>query len=314
MLELAGAGVVTASALWVTVGVMRIAAGQPGDTAIAVAATSAYLPLHLWHVQHALRGRRPAGAAWSLALMAVVIVATLPVIGVQWLAALYPLSASVLLLLRPRWSIPLFAGLVALPGVAAVMLGGQQWVIYFSAGVLLYGLVLAVPVWLIATIRELRAARTAVADQAVVRERTRVEDELRHTLGSALETIAGEADLAARRIGAEPGLADAALRTVIGTARNAVAEGRRLTAGFRPPALRTELESAATLLRTAGIRVRLVVPDELPEPPPHTLLAALHAEVSRLLQSDGVRDCTIEIVDHGGDTRLVVAHRQSGTA
>jgi two-component system, NarL family, sensor histidine kinase DesK len=299
-LRWASAGVVTASAVIVALGVFRTALSQPHVGLWAVSATCAYLPLHLWHVHHVLRGRRPAGTGWTVMAMAVIVFAALPLIGVQWFGALYPLSASVLLVLRPRWSVPVFGALIALPTAVSLVVGGENWGIYFSAGVLLHGLVLAVPVWLIATVRELRATSAAVAGQAIVRERVRVEQELRRTLGTALASIVHDGELAARQAVTAPEPAATRLRAMIRTARTALADGRALAARFQQAGLRAELSSAAAVLGTAGIDVRLVLPPDGPaERPAETLLAALRAEVVRLLQDDDVRECTISVVGSG---------------
>jgi two-component system, NarL family, sensor histidine kinase DesK len=144
----------------------------------------------------------------------------------------------------------------------------------------------------------LRAASSAVAGQAIVRERVRVEQELRRTLGTALTSIVNDGELAARQVATAPELAGHRLRGMIRTAREALAEGRALAARFRPGGLRAELTSAATVLRSAGIDVRLVLPpDEPGAAPSDTLLTALRAGVVRLLQDDDVRECTISVVD-----------------
>ena len=53
------------------------------------------LPVQLWLVLNAARGRSAAVHRWALAAMAVVILLLLPVTGPQWLGALFPLSALV---------------------------------------------------------------------------------------------------------------------------------------------------------------------------------------------------------------------------
>ncbi|NUT45766.1 MAG: hypothetical protein HOV94_00400 [Saccharothrix sp.] len=291
---------VTASAAVVTGGVFRLALEQPDDALVAVTATALYLPLHLWHIHHAMHGRRPAGTGWSLAAMALIIFAVLPLTGLHWLGALYPLGASVLVLLRPRWSVPVFGGLVALPEVIALVVGRPEWGVYFFPGVMLFGLVLAVPVWLIATVRELRAATDAVAEQAIVRERVRVEREVRGALGTALTSIVHDGELAARQAVTAPELAESRLRGMIRTAREALGDGRALVARFQPRGLRAELTSAATVLRSAGVEVRLALPTDVPDDAPSdTLLTALRVEVVRLLQDDDVRECTIGLVGPG---------------
>jgi len=155
--------VITGSAGLVTVGVLRVGYVTPAQFAVAAVATAVYLPVHLWHTYQAAQGTRPRGTAWSLAAMAVVIGGVLPVVGVQWLGALYPLAASALLVLRPPWSFAAFAGLIAVPAPLAFAFGEPSWAAYFTVGLALNGLVLAVPVWLIAAVRDLRSARERLA-------------------------------------------------------------------------------------------------------------------------------------------------------
>jgi len=55
---------------------------------------------------------------------------------------------------------------------------------------------LAVVVWLVRAARHLEAARTALAQQAVIGERLRIDGELRRTVGAALEAIAVQGERA----------------------------------------------------------------------------------------------------------------------
>lgn len=280
----------------VTIGVMRVAFTDPSHALVATVATAMYLPIHLWHVHHAARGARPPG--WSLAAMAIVIAAVVPIVGVQWLGALYPLAASALLVLAPPWSLVAFVGLVAVPTPVAYAFGEPSWAVYFTVGVPLTGLILAVPVWLIAAARELQSARGRLADEAVTRERIRVEAELRTTLGSALEEIAATGDRALRS-------PDAAgdLREVVGAARATLSSARRLSAGWRRSPARAELDAAVALLRAAGIETRLrLPPDGLPDGVPEPRLAVVREQVARLLQDGTVRRCVVDV--SAGDVRV----------
>jgi hypothetical protein len=294
-LGLATAGVITGSVAMVALGVLRVIHVDPSRTAVAVTATAVYLPAHLWHTFHIARGDRPPGADWTLAAMVVVIAAVLPVVGVQWLGALYPLGASVLLVLRPPWSFVVFGVLLAVPTPVAFAYGQPEWAIYFTTGMALTGLVLAVPVWLIATARDLRSARARLAEEAVVRERVRVEAELHETLGTALETIAETGD---RAVALFPQAAVAEqLRAVVGAARTTLSTARRMNAGWRQSPARDELDTAVALLRAAGIDAELRLPVAGVSA---SQLAVLHEQVARLLQDGAAARCVVEVSAAGG--------------
>lgn len=293
----------TGSAGLVTVGVLRVGYVTPAQFAVAAVATAVYLPVHLWHTYHAAQGTRPRGTAWSLAVMAVVIGVVLPVVGVQWLGALYPLAASVLLVLRPPWSFAAFAVLFAVPAPVTFAFGEPSWAVYFTVGLALNALVLAVPVWLIAAVRDLRSARERLAAEAVLRERTRVEAELRSTLGTALEEIATTGDRAAALLTSAPERADH-LRAVVASARTALATARRLNAGWHQSPASAELDASVALLRAAGIDAELRLPAGR-QRVPSSELAVLHGEVARLLQDGAVRRCVVEVSGAGG-VRVVV--------
>jgi hypothetical protein len=309
-LTLGTIGVLATSVLWVGTGVMRIASTQPRDSLLALVATAVFLPPHLRHAWSVAHGRRPRGALLSLGFMAVVIVAVLPVIGAQWLSALYPLAGSALLVLRPPWSLAAFGALAAAVPVLAYAFGQPSWAFYFGLGVFLYGFLYATPVWLVAAIRELRAAQGALAEEAVARERLRLDTQLRQTLGTALDTIATIGDRAVPAIGPAPDQAEDDLRGAVRAARGALAEARRMVAGFRHPRLRTELDTAVALLRSAGVDARLeradgVLPDVSAE-----VLAALRAEVARLLQDGAARRCVIAV---RADARLEIRSSGAGS-
>lgn len=296
---------ITGSIGLVTVGVLRVGYVSPAQFTVAAVATAVYLPVHLWHTFHAAQGTRPRGTAWSLAAMTAVIAGMLPVVGVQWLGALYPLAASALLVLRPPWSFAAFAGLLAVPAPVAFAFGAPEWAAYFTVGLALNGLVLAVPVWLIAAVRDLRSVRERLADEAVIRERTRVEAELRSTLGRALEEIATTGERAAALLTPEPDRAADHLRAVVSEARTALATARRLNAGWRQSSAGAELDASVALLRAAGIDAQLRLPAGGRRGVPSAELAVLHGEVARLLQDGAVRRCVVEVSGAGG-VRVVV--------
>jgi two-component system, NarL family, sensor histidine kinase DesK len=178
-----------------------------------------------------------------------------------------------------------------------------DWAVFYTFAIPYNGVPLAVGVWLIRTARRLQAARLALAEEAIVRERLRIERELGQTVGTALESIAERGDRAASLAMAEPGAATWELSGLVGTARGTLAEARRMITRYRDVSLRAELETAVTLLEAAGIRTRL-----LPAPlvssavPDEERRAALRRDIARLLH-EGAAGGAVNIVV-AGDGRV----------
>src|SRR5215831_19435217 len=171
----------------------RIAAGwtpSPGHAPLAVVATACYLPLYVRHVWYAARGSRPAGAGWTLLAMAVVILGALPLIGTSWLTSLHSLAVSVLIIVGLPWSLLAVASLVAATAPLAAAFGDADWAAFYTVSVVWQGAAVFVLVWLVGAARRLEHARLLLAEEALARERLRIDGELRRTLGAALEAIA----------------------------------------------------------------------------------------------------------------------------
>ena len=305
----AGAGALTASIAMPLNEVFRIMVGAFGGLAssnphkgvIALVATAIYLPLHVRHIVHGLRGPRPAGDRWTLATMAVVIIATLPFIGLTWSSALASLAVSVLILLRPPVSLAITALLVATPAVVAVVSGVPSFGVYFVNLVAFRTSTVFALVWLVGAIRRLESTHGALATLAVDQERLRIGNELNQALGSTLQDIitAGErlAPLAAR----DRDAAQAGLRNLVGRSRRTLAETRRLVAGYRHASLSAELDSVLSVLRAGGVEPRLVIePDPLPDNMDAGERARLYAAVADLLHDDTARSCVLTVRTHGG--------------
>ncbi|YCK38511.1 hypothetical protein ACNF49_32005 [Actinomadura sp. ATCC 39365] len=283
----------------------------------SLAATAAYLPLHLRHVWYAAHARRPPAGRWTFAVMAVVVLGVTPLAGNMWPRAYAGLVVSAVLVLPAPWSYLVCVTLVAAAAPVALLLGlpwqVASWPMF---SVLCGGGALLLLVWLAAALTRLQAAREALAQQAVAQERRRIDDDLRRTLGGALESIAARGERAAAALttgntsgsapGPSPGLA-AELGRLADDSRRTLAEARRRVRGYRQPSLRAELETAATLLSAAGVPTRLELPRQgVPETIPLRPRAALRAAVTRLLRADGVRACTIAATVAGGRVLLEV--------
>lgn len=316
--RLATAGVVGFSVLLPLVELGRVAMSGLGRIAVyptaigsiapAVIATACYLPLHLRHVVYALRGARPPGAGWTLVAMSVVIIGATPIVGPGWLHMFVALAVSVLILVRPPWSFLLCVVLAAGMTPLALALGEPGWsAIYFPIALAWRSATLFVLVWLVAAARQLEAARLALTDEALLRERVRIEGELEASVGDALEEIASQAERASEKAGRDAVAARQELRHLVDGSRDALAEARRISRAFQRGSLRTELEVAVTLLRAARIETRLVLPPgDLSGIVDERMLSALRAATARVLNDDAIRHCTIAVARQGGELRLEV--------
>jgi signal transduction histidine kinase len=274
----------------------------------ALIATAAYLPLHLRQIWYATRAERPPHGGWILLIMTAIIVAAFPFAGVHWLRALSAVALGALIVLRPPWS-RLLAGLVlTIPLPIALIFADNTAEAFWTAVVVPWRTtVLFVLVWLAASVRRLQNSRLALADEAVARERHRIDDELEQSLGAALEAIVSRGQRACARVDLSPAELEAELRALVDGARATLAEARRMIRGYRVVSLRAELEAAATLLTAAGIATRLVVPrGDLPEPAEATLRMALRAATARLLRDDTAGTCVITVTRDDTQVRLDV--------
>ena len=307
-IRLATAGAVGCSIVLPLLELARIVVGwtpRPGHAALALAATACYLPLYVRHVWYAARGSRPAGAGWTLTAMAVVIIGALPVIGTSWLTSLHSLVVSVLIIVRPPWSLLVVAGLVAAPTPLAIAFGDPAWAGFYTVSVVWRGAAVFVLVWLVGATRRLEEARLVLAEEALVRERLRIDGELRRTLGAALEAIAVRGRRASVLAAGDAATLEAELGALVEGSRRALAQARRMIRGYQQLSLRAELDSAVALLTAAGIKTRLELPSgELPETVDATPRAALRAAVARLLRDDAARHCWIVVTRQDGRVRL----------
>jgi two-component system, NarL family, sensor histidine kinase DesK len=235
-----------------------------------------------------------------------VIVAIVPLDDL-WLPTFHVVAVSALLVLRPRWSLPIVAVVVAGQVPLSLLLDSAVPAApsYYAVTVLWRSAAVFVPIWLVGAVRRLEQARQELADEAVVRERLRLDGELRETLGAGLRAIATRGQRATALIdgggGREPlALADE-LQGLVGGARRTLAQARRMISGYQRASLSAELDTAATLLTAAGIETRVVrppggVPDTVDEP----LRSALRADVARLLREGTAGHCVITVTHLAG--------------
>jgi two-component system sensor histidine kinase DesK len=255
-------GVLAFSTLLPLVEVLRIAVvpEYSEGRAAAVVATAIYLPIHLRHVFYGVRGERAPYGGLTLAAMALVIVGTVPLVGVGWLLTLASLAASCLIVLRPRWSLVLFGATVAATYPLAVAFNNLPaevdifgWAGYLTVSVAWRSISLFVPVWLVVATRQLAAARRDLADEAVVRERLRIDQHLRTSVGAALGGILKRADRARQTASDDPTASGRELQAMVHDSRSALGEVRRLVAAYQEGSFQRERDHVLLWLEDAGM-------------------------------------------------------------
>jgi two-component system, NarL family, sensor histidine kinase DesK len=282
------------------------------DGGWALLATVAYLPLHLRHVRYAAQGARAPGGGWTLAAMTAVVAATVVPLGDLWLPSLHVVAVSALLVLQPRWSLPVVAVVVASQVPLPLLLDSQVPAApsYYLVTILWRSAAVFVPVWLVGAVRRLEEARRTLADDAVLRERMRIDTELRDTLGAALDTIAtrGREATALVTAAGEREPAAAALASLADDARRTLAQARMVIRGYQRPSLAAELDTAVALLRAAGVEAEVVLaPDvdlDAHGPLDEDVRSALRAHVARLVGADVAGRCLITVTRAGDGLRM----------
>jgi hypothetical protein len=280
-----------------------------GHTLAAVVATALYMPFYVDTVRRGLQGS-PAQAPWTLVAMAVVIVGATPFVESGWFAAYGSLGASMLIALRPRWSIPAFLATLTVVAIWSTHLGeppGSTFraaTIWWVATVATRSMIMFVLVWLVAALKQLRIARVVLAEEAIAAERQRVDEELRRTVGADLALIVERGIRAADLLGTDSPSGAAELLTLVDGSRRSLAATRRMVARYKVVSSRARLDTAARLLRAAGVEVEIEVPDDVAEIFDETLRASLRELTTQLLRDRPSGPVLIRIVREQGSARV----------
>jgi len=319
LISTATVGLVVCGVVIPVLGVGRVAINGATAAQIvpAAIATAIILPVQVWLTLAAARSQSSTRHRWALAGLAVAVVALLPVVGTTWLGAVFPLSTLVLVIVPRPYSVVTFAALVVLPIPLTRWLGEPNWATYFSLSTFMFGTSVAVPIWLIAAARQLQAARSNLADDAVLRERLRIDRELIPVVGAALSAILRHSDSANRRLIDDREAATGHLRAMVETARRSLGEARRLVRGYQTVSLRSELATAQRLLGAAGVAARVVlppgdVPGDVPDALAEDQRRALRSDISAVLRDDSVRSCVIAVTRGQDTVRVEVRGDRAG--
>lgn len=145
-------------------------------------------------------------------------------------------------------------------------------------------------------IRELQTARQELAHLAVIKERERLARDLHDLLGQTLSLITLKSELAGCLIEEDPKRCAQELSEIEYVSRQTLREVRDAVAGYRHPALASEVEGARQLLEAAGIKVQI---EPLKESLPPALDAALawtvREGVTNVIRHSRARQCCIRL-------------------
>lgn len=271
----------------------------------AVAAGAAIILPNLFVVYDVASGRRPRlHPAWIVPMTAILL-AFVAAQGWQWSNVGAAVITTALLLVPLRVSIPAcLAGVVVLALVSTTVAPPAAdpllWAAYVVSAVVWRTSIVFTLTWLVAAASHLQAARVALADQVVLRQRAVAEEELRATVGQALlETVERGRLVASGTVGAER--VDGELAAMAAGARTALAGARDLVSRYRRSAEADgRVEAVVALLEAAGWDVSVVTATDVGVVGDE----ALEAAMSRVLgEAPGV----VEVVVGDGGLALRVS-------
>ncbi|MFE9770447.1 sensor histidine kinase [Streptomyces sp. NPDC005931] len=227
-------------------------------------------------------------------------------LGVAWGSMAGPLGGSILLLLPGRFAWPCY-GLIPLTmllwsageGVPALETG------YYAVSTALAGLVIYGLTRLTELVREVHETRAEMARMAVTQERLRFARDLHDLLGYSLSAITLKSELIHRLVPVNPERARDEVASVLGVARQALADVRLVASGYRDMSLEAEAESVAEVMAAADVDIEVDIRCGRLHPLVDTVLAtALREGVTNILRHSKVEKCTVRAEIVGEAVRL----------
>ncbi|MCC5576582.1 hypothetical protein IMZ11_13180 [Microtetraspora sp. AC03309] len=278
---------------------------DPGRWAVAAVVAPLAVAFQLYHGFP--RASAPSAWRWTLPLHILIVGAATLYVGNGSMSALIGMSvANTLLWLPARWSVPA----VAVVAVATAFLlqlypevGGYS--LYQVASMI----TMAIGVFAFNRFPEaagrLRGLRMQVARSAVVAERLRVARDVHDLLGITLSAITLKAELALRVIGHDSAKAALLLEEVGPLAVRGLADVRSITSGGAMLSLREEIESARSLLDSAGVEIQV---DAVGLENSPVLATVVREAVTNVVRHSAARLCTIVVETDAQVVRLRVAN------
>jgi two-component system, NarL family, sensor histidine kinase DesK len=154
----------------------------------------------------------------------------------------------------------------------------------------------------------LRMAQEEIEQLAKTAERERIARDMHDVLGHSLSLVVLKSELARRLLPAEPARAALEIAEIEAAARQALGEVRRTISGYRSEGFASELNRAAQVLETAGVRVtKPVIAPSLTPRHEATLSMVLREAVTNIVRHAGASECSIEFSAAPDRTKLIIA-------
>ncbi|WP_418275800.1 sensor histidine kinase [Isoptericola jiangsuensis] len=191
----------------------------------------------------------------------------------------------------------------------SVPAGTISLAVFLYAATLFWLATVRLSMWVLEVVRELEEARAVAGRLAVAEERLRIARDMHDVVGRALSAVAVKSELSAalaRR--GDPRAADE-MDEVRTLAHESLREVRGVVAGYRSADLATELAGARSVLRAAGITVRVVgeVP-ALDQPRQEALAWVVREAVTNVVRHSRATRCRLDLDDDGGAVALRIVN------
>ncbi|MFF2657826.1 sensor histidine kinase [Kitasatospora sp. NPDC058032] len=244
-------------------------------------------------VLRSMPGMRPRTCRAVVAGMVGLALTSTFVLGTAFLSLFIYASVCVAIITPSRYVLRALLAMAALTaGVGLLTHADMDSVWTFTLSAFLAGAAMSGLQRLVATMKELREARAAVAHLAASEERLRLARDLHDLLGHSLSLITLKSELAGRLMDAgKDEAARAQVADIETVARQSLIDVREAVTGFRRPTLPVELAAARTAL--AAAQVRLEAAPDLPDAWP-----GLAAEEAGAL-AWALREAVTNVVRHG---------------
>lgn len=287
---------------------------------LTLAGIGLFLVLYLWLMLHksfadGASARRDVARHLALiALLSTLVLGLTIAYGVDWLwFFIFPgMAAGVNL--PTRGALLVVGSLALLELLVGWTTAGWLMAWRLSLPVMGVGLGLIGAARLVATNRELRAAREEIARLAVAEERLRFARDLHDLLGYSLSTITLKNELAQRFVRRDPDRAERELGDAIALARGTLREMREAVGGYRQPTLAIELAGARELLTAAGIDCRCdETAEALPAAVESVLAWAVREGATNVVRHSRALHCSVRVAIHDGVARVDVRDDGRGT-
>lgn len=262
------------------------------------------------HCAPAARGLRERYGKFTLLLQALLTFIPPMFFGLNWVGLAGLLAGAVLLALEPPLSVGLVGAVCIAASVVAVLFGshvfGVSWLVVsiLMIGTMIYGLGRVAEL-----VAELHRTRGVATRLAIEQERLRMARDLHDLLGYSLSAITLKSELTLRLVGSSNDRARTELIETLQISRQALADVRSMSSGYRNMRIADETVSVRGVLLAADIEVFMDMSVRgLPIEKETVLATVLREGVTNLLRHSRAKRCRIILREESGRVRLTVSN------